>query len=64
MRKPEAKVKKFSAFGTDKDYNIEPDGMLGKDMKDIPEFQPKKEFMKLPFDENVRNRMDVIPNHL
>ena len=25
LRKPEAKNKKFSSFGTDKDYNIEPD---------------------------------------
>tara|TARA_B110001450_G_C17341550_1_gene367736 strand:- start:490 stop:606 length:117 start_codon:yes stop_codon:yes gene_type:complete len=38
--------------------------MLGKDMKDIPVFEPKKEFMQMSFDENVRNRMDVIPNHL
>ena len=64
LRKPEAKNKKFSSFGTDKDYNIEPDQMLGKDMKDIPVFEPKKEFMQMSFDENVRNRMDVIPNHL
>jgi len=32
--------------------------MLGKDMKDMPVFQPKEEFMRVPFDENTRHRMD------
>lgn len=63
-RKPAQKLKKFSAFGTDKEYKIEPDRMLGKDLKDFPKFEPKEEFSKTPFNEHVRNRIDQIPNHL
>lgn len=64
MRATVPKKKKFSAFGTDKEYNTVPNKDHIKDLKDIPVFTPKEEFRKLPFDENIRHRIDQIPNHL
>jgi len=33
-------------------------------MDKFPEYTPKPEFTRIPFDENVRHRLPKIPNHL
>ena len=33
-------------------------------MEKFPEYQPKEEFTKIPFDENIRHNLPTIPNHV
>lgn len=48
----------------EKEYVLQPDRTDEKKMDKFPEYQPKEEFTRIPFDENVRHRLPKIPNHL
>ena len=63
LPQPEKRLK-FSAFARKpKDYSIDYDAELKKKMAYMAEeFQPKPEYTRIEFDENIRHRMDEIDN--
>jgi len=65
MSVKEPKKVKFSSFmENEKEYVYQPDRTAEKSMDKFPEYSPKPEFTRIPFDENVRHRLPKIPNHL
>ena len=63
MPQPEKRLK-FSAFARKpRDYNIDENAEIRKKMAEMAEeFQPKPEYTRIEFNENVRHRMDEIDN--
>lgn len=58
---------KFSAFnkpdGVEKEYTVKDEWKRRMNMKG-ERFEPKEEFTRRPWDENIRHRMDEIHNDL
>ena len=65
MIQPEKKLR-FSAFNRrQRNYEIDEREEQKKRLVEVSErFMPKEEFSKIPFDPNIRHRIDDIPNKL